>query len=196
MRIASTVLFACLTAVAAAQTVSVHGRVDGVSGTHPQRFELRCTGIPMQSTTLDLNELQGEFQRFQVVDIGTPGAPVLDVRSATRLDANFDMGNLRIGESNRWTVSAPAGSFALIAVNAVDATGFQPFPGTGTWLLGSNAVTLAVGMATSGNRFEIRVSVPQTALPLVGTAFAGQGLVVAQGQATFTNAECKAIEAR
>lgn len=196
MHIAKFAFLFALTTALTAQTQAVHGRVDGVSGTNPQRFVLRCTNIPMRSATLDLNAMQGQFWQFQVVDVGAPGAPVLDVRSATPLAGTFDMGNLRIGDSNRWTVHAPAGSFALIALDTVAATGYRPFGSAGTWLLGGGAATLALGTTAANNQFEIRVTVPQSALPFVGTELAGQGLIVTSGQPTFTNSECKTIETR
>jgi hypothetical protein len=179
-----------------AQLQNVHGRVDNVSGSNPVRYELRCTTVPMVSSTLNLNLLQGVFQQFQVVNIGTTAAPILDVRSATPLARNFDMGNLRIGDDARWQVLGPVGALAFIAVDAGSNTGYHPFGAAGTWLLGPGAATIASGSIAGNGQFEIRFTVPPTAQPLVGSTFVGQGLFVNNGQPTICNAERKVVENR
>lgn len=191
----STVLTLTLLATAgalSAQTQTLRGKVEDVQGTQNQFF-LDCTNIPLVSNALDLNAWVGLQAVLQVVNVGTASAPILRVESAVAATKVFDMGNLRQGRADRWEVNAPAGSFALMAVDFTSNTGYTPAGPLGTLLLGGNAAVVASGITNGQNQFEISFFVPS--LPsLVGTSFTGQALVGDHGNWFLANADCKSVE--
>ncbi len=181
-----------LTAALSAQTQTLRGKVEDVQNTQNQ-FYLDCTGIPMVSTALNLNLWVGQEAVLQVVNVGTAQAPVLRVDAAAATAKVFDMGNLRLGQSNRWEINAPAGSFGFMFLDFTANTAYTPFGQFGTWLLGPGAATLASGMTNGQNQFEINFTMP--VIPgLIGTSMTGQGLVGTQGVWSFTNPDCKTIQ--
>lgn len=175
-----------------AQTQTLRGKVEDVSGTQNQFF-LDCTSIPLVSTALNLNTWVGQQAVMQVVNIGTATAPILRVDSAVATAKVFDMGNLRQGRADRWEVNAPAGSFALMALDFTSNTAYTPAGSLGTLLLGGNAAVIASGFTNGQNQFEISFFVPS--LPsLVGTSFTGQALVGDHGNWFLSNPDCKSVE--
>ena len=180
------------TSALCAQTQTLRGKVEDVQGTQNQ-FYLDCTNIPLISNALNLNTWVGQEAVLQVVNVGTAAAPRLRVDAATATTKVFDMGNLRQGQSARWQVNAPAGSFALMLLDFTSFTGYAPFGSFGTFLLGSSPATLASGLTNAQNQFEISFAVP--AFPaLVGTSFTGQALVGDHGTWFFSNPDCKTFE--
>jgi hypothetical protein len=175
-----------------AQTQTLRGKVEDVQGTQNQFF-LDCTHIPVVSSALNLNLWVGQQAILHVVDVGTPAAPRLRIDSAVATTKVFDMGNLRQGQSARWQVNAPAGSFAFMALNFTSNTGYAPFGPFGTYLLGSGAATLASGVTNAQNQFEINFLVPVFPA-LVGTSFTGQALVGDHGTWFFSNPDCKTLQ--
>jgi hypothetical protein len=175
-----------------AQTQTLRGKVEDVRGTQNQ-FYLDCTNIPLVSNTLDLNAWVGQQAVLQVVDVGTPTAPRLRVDAAVATAKVFDMGNLRQGQSARWQVNAPAGSFALMMLDFTVFTRYAPFGSFGTFLLGSSPAVLASGLTNGQHQFEINFAVPVFPA-LVGTSFTGQALVGDHGTFFLSNPDCKTFE--
>lgn len=194
----SSTLFApvalAIAAALPAQTQTMRASVEDVQGTQNQ-FYIDCTNIPAVSSTINLNTIISQEMIFEVVNIGTAANPILDIRSATPTTKVFDMGNLRIGQSARWQVNAPAGSFGMVFLDFTSRTGYQPFGSFGVWLLSSNAVTLSSGFTNAQNQFEFNytvANVPQ----LVGSSFTGQALVGTGGTFFLSNPDCKVLENR
>ncbi|MCA8964183.1 MAG: hypothetical protein H6838_00435 [Planctomycetes bacterium] len=191
----NTIAAACLlslTAALSAQTQTLRGKVEDVQNTQNQFF-LDCTNIPLVSTALNLNAWVGQQAILQVVNVGTAQAPVLRVDAATATAKVFDMGNLRLGQTHRWQVDAPAGSFAFMFLDFTANTTYTPFGQYGTWLLGPGAATLASGVTNAQNQFEINFTMPS--IPgLLGTSMTGQALVNTQGNWFFANPDCKTIQ--
>jgi hypothetical protein len=194
-----TLLLAAVVATAslpAQQTL--RGKVEDVRNTQNQFF-LDGTTITVRSQTLNLNTIVGQESILQVLDVGAPGAPVLEVLSATPTAKVFDMGNLRLGRDARWQVNAPPGSFASVHVVPTSLTGWMPFGPAGVWLLGTGFLSLNSGFTNGAGQFEFTFVAPN--LPeLVGTSFTGQALV---GTATaglvtwsFSNPDAKVFESR
>lgn len=175
-----------------AQTQTLRGKVEDVQGTQNQFF-LDCTNIPLVSSALNLNLWVGQQAVLQVVDVGTPAAPVLRIDAAVATTKVFDMGNLRQGQGARWQVNAPAGSSAFMFLDFTSNTRYAPFGPFGTFLLGASPATLASGVTNAQNQFEITFSVPVFPA-LVGTSFTGQALVGDHGTWFFSNPDCKTFE--
>lgn len=176
-----------------AQTQIVRGDVEDVPNTASQ-FILKCTNIPLVSTTLNLNNFTNGNWILDVVNVGNATNPVLDVRAATATAKIFDIGNLRLNRADRWEVTAAPGSFALIMLDAMVNTRYTPFGALGTWLLSPGAAHVASGTTNALGKFETSVFVPN--LPaLVGTTFTGQALVAAGGNVQISNADCKEVRA-
>ena len=89
----------------AAQTTTLRGKVEDVPGTANQFF-LDGTNLPMVSTVLNLNTVVGQQAIMQVVNIGTPTVPVIRVDSSVPTTQVMDMGNLRLGQSSTFEVTA------------------------------------------------------------------------------------------
>lgn len=186
-------LFAAMTTVLSAQTQTVRGDVEDVPNTANQ-FVLKCTGIPLVSTTLNLNNLLNSNWILDVVNVGTTASPVLDVRAATLTTKVFDMGNLRLNRADRWQVSAAPGSFAFVLVDLTTSTRYTPLGQIGTWLLSGGAGVVASGTTNAAGVFETSVFVPN--LPaLVGTSFSGQALVATGANLLLSNADCRQVRA-
>ena len=187
-------VLATAAALLPAQTQSVRGQIEDLRQTQGQFF-LKCTDIPVQSTALNLANFVDTEAILDVVDIGTAGSPRLEVQAVTQTARTFDMGDLRIGHSERWEVDAPAGSFALIFVDFTFRTGWTPFGMAGVYLLSPSAATLASGTTNGENRLEINFTMPNVP-QLIGTSFTAQALIGDHGNWLFSNPDCKAVEAQ
>lgn len=189
-----TIAFTCLltlTTALSAQTQSLRGKVEDVQNTQHQ-FYLDCTNIPLVSTAVNLNAWVGQEASMLVTNVGTASAPTLRIDAITAATKVFDMGNLRLGRTDRWEVNAPAGSFAFLFVDFTANTAYTPFGAFGTWLLGPGAATLASGFTNGQNQFEIDYTMP--VIPaLVGISLTGQALVGTGGVWSLSNPDCKAI---
>lgn len=180
------------TTLALAQTQILRGKVEDVPSTTNQFF-LDGTNLPLTSAALNLNTILGQQMILTVVNTGTPTAPVLDVITAAATTKVFDMGNLRVGRADTWQVNALAGSIAFVFVDVTTGTGYQPFGAFGTFLLGSNAVTVTSGITNGLSQFEFSFAVPLAAAPFVGTGFTGQALVGDHGTWFFSNPDSKVV---
>jgi hypothetical protein len=190
----STLSILAVAALLPAQTQIVRGEIEDLRQTQGQFF-LKCTNIPVQSTTLNLINFVDTQAILDVVNVGTATNPRLDVHVVTPVAKTFDMGDLRIGHSGRWEVNAPAGSFAMMFVDFTFRTGWMPFGTSGVFLLSGNAATLASGVTNGQNQFELNFTMPN--IPqLIGTSFTGQALIGDHGNWLFSNADCKAVQAQ
>lgn len=186
----SSLLFA---AAAAAQTYTLQGKVEDVSGTANQ-FYLDGTNLTLVSTALNLNAWVGQQAILDVVDIGTPSAPVLRVDAATPTTKVMDMGNLRLGQTQTWEVFAPAGTGAFIFMDWTANTGFRPIPGfAGVYLLGLSPHFLTGGITNAAGAFQTTFTTPNNPT-LVGLEVTSQALYVPGGVWTFSNVDSKTIE--
>ena len=176
----------------AAQTVTLRGKVEDVSGTQNQ-FILDGTNLPLVSTALDLNTLIGQQAIMQVVDIGTPGVPVIRVDSSVPTTKVMDMGNLRLGQTSTFEVDAPAGSAAFMFLDFTSNTGFLPAGALGTWLLGLSPYLLAGGITNGQNQFQTQFFTPPDP-QLLGLKISGQAFVGDHGFWFFSNVDGKTVE--
>jgi len=180
--------------VLAAQTETLRGKVEDVQGTQNQ-FYLDGTNLPLVSTALNLNQWIGQQAIMQVVNIGSALAPVIRVDSAVATAKVMDMGNLRLGQSSTFEVTAPAGSAAFIFMDFTSNTGFLPLPflANGVWLLGLNPYLLAGGITNGLNQFQAPFFTP--AVPaLVGLQISSQAIVGDHGFWFFSNPDGRTVE--
>ena len=188
-----------LMASVTAQTQLVRGEVDSIQGTN--QFRLDCTtvrvvtsapGINLQ-TLHDLTQQNDNVLELQVINVGTVAQPVLDIQSFAVIPELFDMGNLRIGESQSWEVFGPVGASAFVFLTVEAATGYLPFAGAGAWVMGGNAVLFRAGTVGGQGRFRFEFTTPN--LPTaIGTVLTAQAATVVGSTLTLTNPDCKEIE--
>jgi hypothetical protein len=193
----TTLLCAALWAPLCAQTQIVRGDVDSVQNTN--RFVLKCTNLPLVSTTVNLQQLHNATQQqnltveMTVRNIGTT-SPILDVVTAQIVPERMKMGNLRFGRTETWEVFAAPGSHAWIFVNAQTGTGFIPFGAAGAWVLGPTAPPFASGPVDALGRFQIRFQMPNIPA-LVGQTLVSQAIVQKGGALLLTEPDCKDVRA-
>ena len=200
MKTFSTIVAVALLAIpAAAQTQLVRGEIDGIQGTNQWRLD--CTNVRVTTTNpaINLQQLHDATRQndmmlsMQVIDIGTPGSPLLDIQQATVLPALFDMGNLRIGRSQTWEVFGTPGSLAEVYLTPEALTSYVPAGAFGTWVLGGNAVFFAGGRIGATGQFRFNFTMPN--LPqLIGVSFTTQAIVLEPTGPLLTNPDCKEVE--
>ncbi len=183
---------ACLAAGLTAQTVTLRGKIEDVSGTSNQFF-IDGTNLPAISSVLNLDAWVGQQAILQVVDVGTPAAPVIRVDAAVATTKVMDMGNLELGESSTFEVFAPQGSAAFMFMDFRSNTGFTPAGSLGTWLLGPSPHLLAAGITNGQNQFEVQFATPNNP-QLVGLSVTSQALVGDHGTWFFSNTDNKVVE--
>ncbi|MFQ5505196.1 MAG: hypothetical protein ACE5F1_10410 [Planctomycetota bacterium] len=185
-------LFTC--SVLPAQTQTIRGKVENVRNT-TNRFFLDCTTIPVVSRNLNLNLLVGQHSILSVANVGTPTSPVLDVRAATPTVKVFDMGNLILNKSGRWSVNGTPGSIAVVFLTATPQTGYLPLGPAGAWFLGLSVAPIAGGVIASHGQFGFSILMPN--LPgLVGKSFSGQAATVTGRSFLLSNPDCRAVRSR
>jgi len=193
MRIPCLLPVTCVLATGlAAQTVTLRGQVEDVPGT-PNQFILDGTNLPLVSTALNLNLLVGQQAIMQVVDVGTPGAPVIRVDSSVPTAKVMDMGNLRLGQTSTFEVNAPAGSAAFMFLDFQSNTGFLPAGSLGTWLLGLSPFLLAGGITNGQNQFQTPFFTPPNP-QLIGLRISSQAFVGDHGNWFFSNPDDRTVQ--
>lgn len=175
----------------------VRGDVDSVQNSN--RFQLDCTSVPLVSTAVNLQALHDASRRqdieyeMRVTNTGTATNPVLNVLSARQIPEILDMGNIRLGRSDRWHVLGPAGDLAVVYVAPRAGTGYIPVGAAGAWNLGLNFILFNAGAISTAGRFEFSFQPPNNP-GLVGQVIVSQALIVARsGALTITNPACKEI---
>jgi hypothetical protein len=192
MRVLPLLATACVAAGLTAQTVTLRGKIEDVSGPGNQ-FVIDGTNLTAVSSALNLNAWVGQQAILQVVDVGTPTAPVIRVDAAVATTKVMDMGNLRLGESKTFEVNAPQGSAAFMFMDFQSNTGFTPAGSLGTWLLGPSPYLLAGGITNSQNQFEVQFTTPNNP-QLLGLRITSQALVGDHGNWFFSNPDNKTVE--
>ncbi|MCA8970325.1 MAG: hypothetical protein KDC95_11090 [Planctomycetes bacterium] len=187
-----------LATTATAQTQLVRGDVDSIQNTN--RWRLDCTNIELVSNTVNLQALHDASRQqdieyeMQVRDVSTSTQTILNVISATTIPQLFDMGNIRLGRSDRWHVLGPQGHLAIVYLTGnASNTAYLPLGSMGTWLL-TNFTMLTGGQIPATGRFEFSLQPPNNA-SLVGMDFTGQAITVGGGTVLITNAQCKTVRA-
>jgi hypothetical protein len=181
-----------LAASGLAQTVTLRGKIEDVSGPGNQ-FVIDGTNLPAVSTALNLNTWVGQQAILQVVNVGTATAPVIRVDAAVPTVKVMDMGNLRLGQSSTFEVDAPAGSAAFMFLDWQSNTGFTPAGGLGCWLLGPAPFLLAGGITNGQNQFEVQFATPNNP-QLLGLRVSSQAFVGDHGTWFFSNPDNKTVE--
>ena len=178
----------------------VRGDVDGVRGT--RRFQLKCTTVPLISRNVNLQALHDASRQkkieyeMRVRNVGSAARPMLDVLSARVIPELFDMGNIRLGRSDRWHVLGNPGDAAFVFLTGQSLTGYLPLGAAGSWNLGANFVFFKQGIVSVLGRFEFRFQ-PPNLRSLVGKEIAGQALTVTPaGKLTITNPQCKTVRSK
>ena len=192
MRILPLLPLACLAAGLTAQTVTLRGKIEDVSGTANQ-FYVDGTNLPAVSTALNLNTWVGQQAILQVVNTGSPTAPVLRVDAAVATTKVMDMGNLKIGDSSTFEVTAPQGSAAFMFMDFQANTGFTPAGALGCWLLGPSPYLLAGGITNAQNQFQVQFATPNNP-QLIGLSVTSQAFVGDHGNWFFSNVDNKVVE--
>ena len=193
-RIASFLSCSLLSAsLLSAQTQTLRGKVEDVQGTANQ-FVLDGTNLPLVSTALNLNLWIGQQAILQVVNVGTPGAPLLRVDAAVATTKILDMGNLQLGQTDTWEVRASAGSVAFLFLDRTSSTGFLPLFGFGVWVLGVTPYQVAWGFTNGANVFQVPFTTPADPT-LIGLPITSQALVGDPTNAWyFSNPDNKTVQ--
>lgn len=179
--------------IATAQVHPLRGGVESVPGTN--RFVLACTDVPVVSTAVDLRQLVAKKHHLamKVVDVGTPGQPVLDILDITEASRVLDMGDLLLGQASTWEVRGAPGGIAFVFVGLRSGTGFVPLGSAGALLLGPGAGTLASGPIDSTGSFRFTFTTPFLQ-GLFDLEIASQALVAGGGLDPFlSNADCRRV---
>ncbi len=197
MKTITSILGALLLATTlSAQTQLVRGDIDSIQNTN--RWRLDCTNIELVSQTVNLQALHDASRQqdieyeLQVRDVSTSTQTILNVISATTIPELFDMGNIRLGRSDRWHVMGPVGHAAAVYLTGnASNTAYLPLGAMGTWLL-TNFNLLTVGQISALGRYEFNLTPPNNS-SLVGLVFTGQAITVGAGAISITNAQCKEV---
>lgn len=188
-------MISLLAATSAAQSFTLRGDVEDVQGTANQFF-LNCTNISLVSNAIDLRTLVGQgLQHVMTVrDVSTPTRTVLEVLTAQATQKTFDMGNIRLGRTDRWEAFAAPGSQVHVFLTHTDLTGMLPLGAAGTWLMGGLALPVRSGVTNQLGQFQFNFGPPN--LPaLVGQSFSAQAVIVDTSGFWLTNADCKEVRA-
>lgn len=186
---------------ALAQTQLVRGDVDSIQNT--RTFVLDCTNIRLVSSTVNLQQLHDRSRQrdieyeMQVKDVSSGNQKILDVISAKEIPELLDMGNIRLGRSDRWHVLGSPGQLAAVFLTGgPNMTSYTPAGALGTWVLGNSYVFFNAGAIGSFGRFEFSFQPPQIPA-LVGMTFTSQAVVFTlQGPVLITNPQCKEVRSR
>lgn len=182
-----------LSALAAAQHVTVRGKVEDVSGTAGE-FTLDCANVSLSSTTVDLNLFVGLQVELQGGWNGSTTTPAVAVADMVEVPRSFEIGGGgKIGSAIKPTVTGTPGALAF-TMGAVT-TSFVPFGGFGTILLGTNAFPTGSGTIPASGTLELSIQVPDDAT-LVGVDVFGQGAIVdtVGNSVLFTNPDCVTLK--
>jgi hypothetical protein len=185
-------LLAAAAATASAQTVSVRGKVEDVSG-QPGRFVLDCTKAELTSSAVDLNAFVGQQVALTGAWNGSSDAPVVDVATMQAVAETFEVGgNGQLGGELSFLVTSNPGDTALMFA-ALD-SGFLPASKAGTLLLSvSPLILVASGTVGGDGTFEVKGDVPDDPA-LDGVTVYGQAFIAfAAGGVALSNNDCNTL---
>jgi len=191
---------AALASTGLAQVHLVRGDVDSVQNT--RTFVLKCTNVQLVSTTVNLQAMHDQarqnniFWEMQVKDVSANGRKILDVLTAVSKPKILDMGNIRLGRSDRWAIASTPGSAFAIYMASATQTDFLPVGALGSWILGFNFFLFHQGIVPATGLFQFSFQPPNIPA-LVGHTFASQALIVNKNStALLSNAECKEVRSK
>jgi len=185
MQLRSVVPLLLLSSVAAAQQVTLRGKVEDVPGTGG--FIVDCTQTRLTGAVAPF---LGQHVLVRGDVVGT-NPPTVQVASIVATPEIFEIpGNPEVGNTMRFGATYTPGSrvdfyFAL-------APGFQPLGRSGTAFLGATARRVATGVIPQGGNLEIAVRMPNDAA-LIGRDVYAQAVLVSGRQVVISNPDCKEI---
>ena len=180
-----------LSALSAAQDVTMRGKVEDVSGTTGQFF-LDCTDVDLSSGIFDLNLFVSQQVEIQGTWNGSVTNPSVIVNAIQVVPETFEIGGGgKIGELAHPTVTGAPGSLAVTFASF--STSFVPFGGAGTGFLGGNVFPTGAGTIGGTGILQLDIPVPDDT-SLIGVEIYGQGAIVGGGFVTLTNPDCKELD--
>ncbi|MEC7584728.1 MAG: hypothetical protein VYE77_10450 [Planctomycetota bacterium] len=151
-----------------------------LQATGPGSYQLAVANLPVQSTQVNLAELADEDLEMTVIDVGSPGAPVLQVLSATPTEDWVRLqGDTEIGGEARFRVDSDFAQTYYFVISFT--SGFVPIdpvlPGlaSGTFLCNLNAYALLAAGSFRSHYVE-PLAIPNDPL-LVGAPIWVQGAI-------------------
>jgi hypothetical protein len=179
------------TALTTAQSVTLRGKVEDVSGTTGQFF-LDCTDVDLSSIAFNLNLFVGQHVEIQGTWNGSVGTPAVVVEAIANVPESFEIGGGgKIGEQAHPTVTAAPGSLAFTFASV--STSFLPLGAAGTGFLGGNPFSTGSGTVGGAGVLQLNVPVPNDP-SLIGVDIFGQAIVLDAGSFSFTNPDCKELK--
>lgn len=177
-----------LSSLAAAQSVTVRGKVEDVSGA-PGQFILDCTNVDLSSSNFDLNQFVGAQVELQGTWNGSTASPAVLVTALQSVGESFEIGGSgQIGTLAKPSVTGTPGSLAITFASL--SSSFVPTAGFGTVLLGGIPFHTGSGTIPAGGTRELSVLIPNDSA-LIGIDIFGQGAIIAAGTVQLTNPDCK-----
>jgi hypothetical protein len=192
MKLSLTLLLA-LSTLASAQSVTLRGKVEDVSGTTGQFF-VDCTDVDLSSALFNLNLFVGQQVEIGGTWNGSVGSPAVVVTEIQAVPESFEIGGGgKIGESAQPTVTAAPGSLAFTFASM--SSSFLPLGTAGTGFLGGVVVPTGSGTVGGSGILELSIQIPNDPT-LVGFNVFGQAVVVDPGLTAFwfTNPDCKELK--
>jgi hypothetical protein len=175
-----------------AQEVTLRGKVEDVQGT-PNQFVIDCTNTALSSTLFDLNLFVGQSVELSGTWSGSPTAPAVQVTQIQAIPETYEIGGgAKLGELSVQGFTAAPGTAVLGLLSLQP--GFLPLPGSGTVLIDLGQTVLqASGVIGGSGVLELPFLIPNNP-NLLGLDFYGQGALIAGGNVTLTNPDCKTVD--
>ncbi len=179
-------------ALASAQSVTLRGKVEDVSG-NPGQFFLDCTNVDLSSADFDLNLFVGAQTEIHGTWNGSSTSPAVLVTAIQVVPESFDLGGGgKLGSIAKPSVTGAPGSLAV--TYASTSTSFAPLGAWGTALLGGSPFLTGSGTIGGTGTLELVITIPNDPT-LAGVDIFGQGAVVdlVAGTVLLTNPDCKTL---
>lgn len=179
-----------LCSVAAAQDVTLRGKVEDVRGT--RQFVVDCTDTHLTSSRFDLNAYVGQHVVLKGTRIAGPGVPLVEVISIALAKEIFEIpGNPAIGQKLRFSATYTPGSRVIFY--AALGSGFRGLGRAGTFLLDPrSSFRASTGIIPALGQLETAIRMPDDPA-LVGLTAYGQAAILSGGALFFSNPDCKTI---
>lgn len=190
MHLRSVLALVLLSSVAAAQQVTLRGKVE--DGPGRGQFLVDCTNTALTSSNVNLNLFNGQHVQIKGVFNGAPGAPSVDVVSIQPVAEIFELrGNPEVGAKIRFGATYTPGT--RVAFHVALKPGFRPVSlATGTFFLDRSAARLASGVISQRGNLELELAMPNDPTLVGQTAYA-QAVLVTNGKVILSNPDCKVI---